>query len=145
MRLGDSYLDTRDIERRIADLQRDKDTLQSAMDELQEDDLSPEELSEAEDNIKDYMSLFDWDAREELRVLTEFKEELEPYCDWLGGETLIHEDAFLDYMKEFHAETDRAHNNWPYNHIDWDAAAEEFKADFTCADTDGGTYYVRTY
>lgn len=32
---------------------------------------------------------------------------------------------------------------WPLNHIDWEAAAEELKMDYTEVNFNGTTYYIR--
>lgn len=32
---------------------------------------------------------------------------------------------------------------WPLRHIDWDAAAEELKQDYTSVEFDGVTYWIR--
>jgi hypothetical protein len=34
-------------------------------------------------------------------------------------------------------------NNWPYNHIDWDEAAEELRNDYATITWCGQDFYVR--
>lgn len=73
--------------------------------------------------------------------------------DWDHGETMIHENYFVEYAKdliddcypEIRKIQSQQGNRWPYRHIkiDYDAAAEELKQDYTCIDFDGETYFVR--
>lgn len=63
----------------------------------------------------------------------------------LAEETLIHEDDWLDYVRELAEDIGAIDRKatWPLNHIDWAAAAEELKADYMTVDFDGVTYYMR--
>lgn len=70
--------------------------------------------------------------------------------DWIHGETLIREDYFTTYIEELIADCYRlpkelTSGDWPWRHItvDYDAAADEAKADYMEADFDGVTYYIR--
>ena len=66
--------------------------------------------------------------------------------------TLIREDYFTEYAQELaedicpwpsgSSERD-ALAWWPYRHIDWEAAADELKYDYTTVEYDGDTYYIR--
>lgn len=113
-------IDTRDIDSRIEDLE----DLETALDEARMD--------------------FDDDAQKELKELRAFKADLEAYCDWDGGETLIPKDRRVEYAEELANDLYNLESHWPYNHIDWEAAAEElFRYDYTHSDLEGETYYVR--
>ena len=81
---------------------------------------------------------------EELKSLQDFAEAVEPYCtDWHYGETLIRHTYFKDYARELAEDLGEMPTAWPYCHIDWDAAAEDLKQDYSEADLDGVTYYYR--
>ncbi len=79
--------------------------------------------------------------------------EIDDYWDPVqirDGLTLVHERYFEDYARQLAEDTgaidDDAH--WPATHIDWPAAADELKMDYTELDVevDGVTdsYYVLT-
>lgn len=64
---------------------------------------------------------------------------------WTYGVTLIRDSYFEDYAQQM-AEDIGAINRdatWPLNHIDWEAAAEALKGDYTSAEFDGVTYWAR--
>ena len=69
--------------------------------------------------------------------------------DWNHGLGLTHEDSFVEYTKESiennYDDINTNSNEWPYRHmkIDFEAAAEELKQDYTAIDFDGETYYIR--
>ena len=69
--------------------------------------------------------------------------------DWDHGEMLIHEDYFVEYTKELiedcYDDINTTSDKWPYRHmeIDFEAAANELKQDYTAIDFDGQTYYIR--
>jgi hypothetical protein len=127
----DDTIDSRDIIERIEELERDK--------EIAEDPEHPD---------PDY---FTEDEADELRKLKALAEEAEGYAgDWRFGATLIHDDHFTDYARNFFEETaDRDTRElvqkaaWPFSSLDWDAAAEDLKDDYTGVDFDGETYWVR--
>lgn len=84
------------------------------------------------------------DARE-LLILEALNEEGSSVTsDWAYGELLIHEDYFTEYCKEMLDDCGDLPSNMPdYIVIDWDATAENLKADYTEIDFDGTTYLVR--
>lgn len=83
---------------------------------------------------------------QELKALKDLADEAEYSPDWKYGETLIHEDYFTKYAEELASDCCEMPRNlkWPFRHIDWDAAAEELKQDYTEVDFDGETYYIRS-
>jgi hypothetical protein len=94
---------------------------------------------EIPDGLEDY-------EREELVALLALQDEAQGYSeDWRYGSQLIRDTYFTDYAKELAEDlgyTNRE-QSWPFNHIDWDAAAEELKQDYTEVDYDGVSYWVR--
>lgn len=83
------------------------------------------------------------DESEELRDLLALKDQVD---EWASGATLIADSHFRDYAEEYaeeiHGEAVR-NASWPFDHIDWDAAAEELQMDYTEVDFGGQTYWVR--
>ena len=87
------------------------------------------------------------DMEAELKALEAFAEEASEYApDWHYGETIIHEDYFMQYAQELSDELslgDGAMAQWPFVHIDWEAAAGQLKMDYSDVEFDGVTYYIR--
>jgi hypothetical protein len=134
--LGPDILDTRDVQQRIDELTETEEEYQELFDAY----FPTMSAAEAAQKACDESGL-DYDDRIELQDLRELRDELEGYCDWTGGEALIHEDYFVQYTEQL-AEDIGAIDplaTWPLNRIDWDAAAADLKADYTKS----GDYYVR--
>lgn len=92
----------------------------------------------------------DWplddDEGEELALLREFAAETEPYCpDWRHGATLISDSYFVRYAQEFADDIGAvdAQAGWPNSHINWEAAADDLKQDYTEVSINGYDYWVR--
>lgn len=54
--------------------------------------------------------------------------------DWEHGVTLVRESYFVDYAEELAVETSESGkllSHWPYGFIDWDAAADDLRQDYT--------------
>lgn len=76
-------------------------------------------------------------------------------CQGAGGDeqwrgdwypiTLIRDDYFEDYARELAEDIGAIDRNatWPLNHIDWPAAAETLKGDYTTVEYEGVTYWTR--
>lgn len=82
---------------------------------------------------------------EELATLIAFRDEASQYSpDWRYGATLIHENYFTDYCRELVSDIGDLPRNIPdYIEIDWQATADNIRADYTAVDFNGDTYYVR--
>lgn len=92
----------------------------------------------------------DDDETEELRVLEELLDDLKGYGgdhQWCGDwypVTLIRDDYFQEFAEEYANEAgDMPADSWPHRHIDWEAAADELKQDYSTVDYDGAEYYYR--
>ncbi len=86
------------------------------------------------------------DGAEEIVALLALAHEGEQYAeDWQYGATLIHEDYFTTYAQDLAEDIGYIQRDvsWPYTHIDWDAAADELKVDYSEIEFDGHTYFVR--
>lgn len=122
-----SYLDTRDLAKRLEELQDMRDayleSLGSPMEEADLDDAEQEELAELE------------------TMESEISE-------WHSGETLIPESDFADYARELATDIGSvdpdALDSWPLTCIDWERAAEELKTDYTEVEYQGTTYLARS-
>lgn len=87
--------------------------------------------------------------RDELAALLDLRSQVVDYAeDWPYGVTLVRHDRLAPYVKDLFWDclgrdgVDRM-SQWPYTHIDWDAAAEEARADYTEMIFGEVTYYVQ--
>lgn len=123
----DDVIDSRDVIERIEELEA-IDGIQDTIDNLIEDD----------------------DAKE-LVSLRQLAEQAEGYAaDWQYGEQLIRDSYFVDYIEQliddcYSMPKEFKSGDWPWRHmkIDYEAAAEEAKQDYTSVTFDGVTYWVR--
>lgn len=86
------------------------------------------------------------DEAEELEALKALAEEAEGYAaDWRHGEALIRDSYFVEYAEQLADDIGAINRDalWPICHIDWEAAAESLKQDYTAVDFDGATYWIR--
>ena len=101
-----------------------------------------DEKEEAEENLENWLDGYG----DEYVSLLAFKEEVDSYTsEWQYGATIIHEDYFRDYAEQLADDIGAISKNqsWPLNHIDWDAAADELKTDYSEVTFDGNSYWVR--
>lgn len=87
----------------------------------------------------------DDDERHEYATLTELREAAGGASDWPYGEILVRGSYFEEYAEEM-AESIGAISAdapWPTRHIDWKAAADELRQDYTEVEFDGVTYWIR--
>ena len=85
--------------------------------------------------------------QEELTNLKELAEQGENNAsDWIHGSVLVRDSYFQEFAENEADELglmNESSNSWPFNHIDWEAAAEELQQDYCEIDFDGVTYWVR--
>ena len=88
----------------------------------------------------------DEDETEELAALQALAAECS-HPDWKDGVALISEGYFVTYAhdlaEDIGGEIFRG-NGWPVCHIDWDAAADSLRQDYTRVDFAGQTYWMRS-
>jgi hypothetical protein len=147
---GQDIIDSRDVIARIDELESDLQSRHEAARETWSD--TPEdEREEDEEPAADFDQWLKDNAEveedaSELIALRALAEEASGYAaDWQYGEALIRESYFDEYAQQL-AEDIGAINRdaqWPNNHIDWEAAADELRQDYTAVDFDGVTYYIR--
>lgn len=115
----DGYMDSRDMQRRIDELEIDPEAYEFALAQ---------------------------DEQDELDTLLALKEEAEDY-GWEYGIMFIREDYFVEYTQEFIEEcfvipgVDL--NRFPFNCLDWEEAARQLAQDYSEAEIDGVTMYWR--
>jgi hypothetical protein len=116
----DNLIDSRDIIARLEDLQARRD------DEDRIDPLNDDEAAE-------------------LVVLEKLNDAGESFREWASGITMIRDSYFAQYIEQDYPELHEGFdlNVWPFNHIDWDAAADEVMSDdYSEIEFDGVTYYT---
>lgn len=92
-----------------------------------------------------YVLEIDEDEADELRKLRELADEGENLADWTYGETLVRDSYFEDYARELADDIGAINRDagWPLCHIDWEAAADALRVDYTEVTFDGVTYLAR--
>lgn len=91
----------------------------------------------------------EWDERKALRAVLDELEGQGGDEQWRGAWypiTLIADSYLEDYAREtaddlYGAEMRAAH--WPFSYIDWEAATDAFRMDYTSIEIDGLTYWYR--
>jgi hypothetical protein len=80
----------------------------------------------------------------ELNDLRDLRDQW-PTPDNFEDVTLIHEDYFEQYAKEFAEDLGLFNDNteWPFRHINWNRAADELQMDYYEVDYRGESYYGR--
>lgn len=65
--------------------------------------------------------------------------------DWNFGATLVADGHFTEYAEELARDIGAVNGDaqWPNNHIDWEAAGEDLKADYTAIEFKGARFWVR--
>ena len=102
-------------------------------------------IDELADNMAEGVD-FGQEEHDELVALTALRADAEPYiADWNHGETFVSDDYFEQYARELAEKigTLGIEVGWPQNHIDWEAAADELKQDYTSFEFRGTTYWAR--
>lgn len=145
---GDKILDVRDVTRLFSDMESERDDLVQAVEDAKEardafasdDSDDAGEIDAAETELADAeKELAEWDADNG----EDFKELKAFYDDLPSNGTLIHEDYFTEYAQQFADDIGAIDRNagWPLNYIDWDAAADALRQDYTAYEWGDETYY----
>ena len=138
-----NYIDSRDLEKRLEELQDERQELLDAIGEA-ENELSDSEEgnnSELEESLTDAKeALQEWD-NDNLKEMQELESLENEISEWSDGNTLIPEEDFVDYCQELCEDIPRDLPS--YIVIDWDATAENLKADYSEVEYQGNTYLVR--
>jgi len=109
-----------------------------------------ERIGELEAERQGYQGdLAEWDASDEAKEfkgLQALQEEAGGYSpDWDHGTLLIRDSYFTEYAEDLAYDIGAVDDDmqWPLRHIDWEAAAEELKVDYTSVTFDGEDYWVQ--
>lgn len=141
--VGGDIMDSRDIIKRL-EIFREAVRLmgvpEEKLDSMNNAENWPEELPEDidtddQDIVEEFMRLRDLDEQGQ-RIAS----------DWTFGETLIREDYFVEYAEDYAGDVGLINEEarWPNNHIDWEAAAEDLKQDYSTVTYGDATYLVRS-
>lgn len=155
----DDIVDSRDIIKRIEDLEEELDCLRDAVAErVNERDDSEEakaksdagdydlaiELGDAVAEAQENLDAWNEDYGEELAALKNLVEQAEGCRDCLYGTTLIHDAYFKDFAREEAEELcGIGFSTWPGTCIDWEQAADALKQEYTSVDWGGEKYWIR--
>ena len=135
-------LDTRDLEKRIEELQEEFGSTPFGVD--YEADLLYKILSKTPE---EWLIGIDVENVNELIALVRLREDVKgATSEWDYGTQLIPLENFKEYALELAEECNMVPKNigWPLNCIDWDFAARELKADYSKVEFNGISYLVRS-
>ena len=141
----DNLIDSRDVIERIKDLEAELEAwVEGSGVELAE---WLEDGNSAADFVAGQLA-DEFPEAAELDMLKALAAEASDYADdWYRGATLIRHSYFTEYAQELAEETiedfDAKSNQWPFNCIDWDEAADVLLEAYTSVEFDGATYYVQ--
>lgn len=128
-------IDSRDVIARIEHLESEQETLLCG--ESCVEDLTPEQR----------IAFLEWEEEygAELDALRALAEDASGSPDWTYGEALIRDSYFEDYARELAEDVGAVPRDlaWPACHIDWEAAANALKQDYTSISFDGVDYWIR--
>lgn len=134
---SDAVIDSRDVIEAIEELE-------SQLEELPASGTEPDSDERA-------------DLIDELAPLKAFAVQASEVSDWPYGEQFVRDDYFEDFARQLaedcagdRTESEMIRNDgrgehWPFTFctIDWEAAAEALKGDYTPYEFDGVTYWAR--
>lgn len=121
----DDYIDSRDVIARIEEIESDPDYCDAETGEF-------------------IIDLVNEDERREYDALVEFRDANESVSEWQYGACFIRDSYFTDYVRELLQDIGDLPNGIPhYIVIDWEETANNIRQDYTDAEFDGETYWVR--
>ena len=138
------YLDTRDLQEQIDNLELEIQDLNEELEDLDKDLIScgsEIEILSTKHEIYKFQEQLQ-DLRDELQPLLDLKDEGIP--EWNDGATLIPERDWEEYVEYLLKDCGYISNDVPWwIVIDWSATADNVAADYSTVDYDGDTYYYR--
>lgn len=147
--IGNSVLDSRDIQERIDELNDEKDTfidahIEDALDDHKIDNDNSEEGFDK--TAAESTAIEAWgnsDEGSELKKLEDLKEEVGS-SEWPHGLTLICDSHWMGYVQDMLEDCSDYSKNLPhYIAINWNETADNIKADYSEVEIDGTTYFYR--
>ena len=139
--MSKKYLDTRDLDERLTELEGFSDMVDSAKTLLAEAEESKDEsaITAAEEELDTARLDFGEGEEAELKVLQDLRDKVG--SEWSDGVTLIPESEFVAYCRELLEDCGDIPKNLPhYITIDWDDTADNIKVDYSEIEYDGDTY-----
>lgn len=142
-------LDSRDIEKRIDELESELDFDSCEKDVRAFYDIKEAIWEEMEEpnKIKYHQAWLKEEKQDEvaeLALLISFRDDVNS-SEWSYGLTLIRDSHFTDAMKELCEEIGDTPKDFPsYIEIDWEATANNLQVDYSSAEFDGVTYWYRS-
>jgi hypothetical protein len=152
---GSDIIDSRDVVERIEEIESEVEDAQNDLAEAllalsealaDQPDADRTALTARVDEARAALDTLKGDTDEELAALRALAKEGEAECsDWGDGATLVREGYFVEYAQNLADDIGAIDRNasWPLNHIDWDAAADELRGDYTELTFGGATYLAR--
>jgi DNA repair exonuclease SbcCD ATPase subunit len=136
-------IDSRDVIELIGELEGEIEALNEERDELTSNEVT---LSDADNDRVDEIDEELKELQEQLEPLVSLADEASSSPDWEYGETLISDSYFKEYARELAEDIDAIPKNapWPICFVDWDAASEALKMDYTSVDFAGETFWIRS-
>lgn len=141
----DDYIDSRDVIARIEELTAERDdAFEAAYNTWDNDEAARGDL-ERDAFAQEHWEVHSPSEADELKSLLALQDEAEGYApDWQHGAQLIRDSYFTEAMEEVCKDIGDLPRDIPaYLVIDWEATADNLKVDYTSADFDGVTYWVR--
>ena len=143
------YLDTRDLDKRLDELESLEYAYKDAQEEFKEaqkdydedhNDQTDERLADAIISLKEAEEAFTEEEEAELKELRDLRDEI---SEWRHGETLIPEDEWVEYVEELAKEIGAIGENADWIVVDWEETAENLAQDYAIVTYQGQDYYVR--
>lgn len=154
--MHDDIIDSRDIESYITEMEEDIADIEEAIHEMEEeimelrddeymsDDELADKIYDLEQKIEDAKNEIDA-IESELNPVREFAETAKAYSsDWNYGTQIINDDYFVEYAQQVADDMGLGNMDmWPFDHIDWESAADALKMDYTAVNFGEKTYWVK--
>jgi hypothetical protein len=137
-----SYIDTRNLAKRLEELQAAEEYLKDARKALENAD-EDDDIAELQENLEYAEGEFGEEEEEELEELKQIESEV---SEFEAGNALIPEDEFVEYCMDMLSDIGDLPRNIPwYIVIDREATADNLKADYGEVEYQGTTYLYRVY
>lgn len=139
----DDTIDTRDAQATIDRLFPWK--VEDWNGEQQDEYKTQEEAEEFQRDHPEWYVVEDDDESQLLAGLLKLRDQVDG-SEWDSGATLVRDSYFKEYAQQY---ADDIHGSavrdatWPFDHIDWEDAADELRMDYTSVDFAGETYWYR--
>ncbi len=127
------YLDTRDLQERLEELEGERTDLQEAVNDA--------EGEEEKQTAQEELDSWEGDNLDELEALRGLRDEV---GEWDDGNLLVPEEDWIDYVEEMLKDYGYLPPEIPwYIEIDWEKTAENIAQDYGTVEYMGTTYYYR--